>query len=239
MSNVGFRIFKEIPRIERKEVIEEFRQIPTSNIADMMGRFASIGGEIRAFHNQGLLMAGQAFTVRVSPADNLMMHMALELAQPGQVVIVEAGGDVTNAITGEIMCTYAKQKGIEGFIIDGAIRDRAGILALDFPVYAKGLQPRGPHKDGPGEVNVPISCNGVVIHPGDIVIGDDDGVVVIPLEEAEGVLIKAKEKVEQERKMMESIYAGTLDQSWVYKKMEEKGCDIYDKYPSRRIGELR
>lgn len=237
MSNVGLRAFKKIPRIE-KEVIEQFRTIPSSNIADMMNRFASIGGEIKRFHKAGLTMVGQAITVRVSPADNLMMHLALELAQPGDVVVVEAGGDMTNAITGEIMCTYAKKKGIGGFVIDGAIRDSDGIFGLNFPVYAKGLQPRGPHKDGPGEVNVPVSCNHVVVNPGDIVVGDDDGVVIIPLEEYQHILMKSKEKFQKEKEIFDQIARGTLDQSWIYEQLAEKGCEIYDEYPGWKTRKL-
>jgi len=225
MSNVGFRIFSNFKRLER-ELIERFREIPSSNIADVMGRSASIGGEMKAYHRPGLTMAGSAFTVRVSPADNLMMHKALEMAKPGDVIVVDAGGDLTNAITGELMATYAKSKGYEGFVINGAVRDRAGLWELRFPVYAKGLQPRGPYKDGPGEINVPVSCNGVVVNPGDIVIGDDDGLVVIPAHDAENILKKALEKVELERVMMESIRNGTLDQSWVDETLKQKGCEF-------------
>jgi RraA family protein len=229
MSNIGFRIFESMDRADQ-ELIEQFRVIPSSNISDVLGRFSSVGGQMQAYHPTGVIMAGSAFTVRVSPADNLMLHKAIEIAQPGDVIVVEAGGELTNAITGEMMCTYAKKKGIEGFIIDGAIRDRASIKELRFPVYAKGTQPRGPYKDGPGEINVPISCSGVVVNPGDIIIGDDDGFTVIPLQEAKFVLEKAKEKVEIERVMMDDIVKGTLDQSWVDKTLQQKGCETYHSY---------
>jgi RraA family protein len=200
-----------------------------------MWRFASIGGEIKAFHKPGLRMAGFAFTVRVSPADNLMLHKALTLAKPGDVIVVEAGGALTNAITGELMAATAKQRGIAGFVIDGAIRDRAGILQLEFPVYAKGLQPRGPYKDGPGEINVPVSCNGVVVNPGDIVIGDDDGVVVVPMRDAHSVLKKAKEKAEQERAIMDAIVSGTLDTSWIDEQLKQKGCEFHAFYQREHV----
>jgi RraA family protein len=225
MSNVGFRVFTKIKRADQ-DLIEQFRNIPSSNIADVMWRSASLGGTMRAYHAPGLTMAGSAITVRVSPADNLLMHKAMEVAMPGDVIIVETGGDLTNAITGEIMCTYAKKKGIAGFVIDGAVRDSKGIEDLRFPVYAKGLQPRGPYKDGPGEINVPISCNGVVVNPGDLVIGDDDGVVIVPLKEAEGILAKALEKVAQEQVTLQQIADGTYDTSWIDVLLEQKGCKV-------------
>jgi RraA family protein len=225
MSQFGFRVFEQINRVDR-EIIQQLSEIPSSNIADVMGRFASVGGEMKPYHKTSVQLAGSAITVRVSPADNLMMHKAIELAQPGDVIVVDAGGELTNAITGEIMCTYAKKKGIKGFIVDGAIRDRAGIWELDFPVYARGVQPRGPYKDGPGEINVPISCNGMVVNPGDVIIGDADGITVIPRQEAKEVLQKALEKVKLEQTMMDDIESGTLDQSWVDKVLKEKCCQF-------------
>lgn len=228
VSNIGFRVFEQVERHE-SDFIAKFRDIPSSVLADVMGRFASVGGGMKPYHPMDVTMAGSAFTVRVSPADNLMLHKALEIAQAGDVIVVEAGGELTNAITGEIMCTYAKKKGIAGFVIDGAIRDRAGIWELKFPVYAKGVQPRGPYKDGPGEINVPVSCDGMVVHPGDIVVGDADGFTVIPYREAEIVYKKALDKLEAERVMIEQIHAGTLDQSWVDKTLQAKGCEIISK----------
>jgi len=225
MSNVGFRIGPDIKR-DHGDIIEKLRKLPTSAIADVMWRLNSIGGSIRAVYPNGQVMAGPAFTVKVPPGDNLMMHKALELAQPGDVLVVDAGGDVSHAITGEIMCRYAKKKGIAGFVIDGAVRDYAGIKRLNFPVYARGLQPRGPYKNGPGEINVTVSINGTIVHPGDIIVGDDDGLVVVPSRDAEEVCAKAMNKVAAEQATFDQIEQGTMDTDWIDRLLNEKGCEF-------------
>lgn len=124
------------------------------------------------------------------------------------------------------MVRYAMKRGLAGFLVDGAMRDVGVLKNLDFPIYAKGVTPKGPYKDGPGEINVPVVCGGVLINPGDIIVGDEDGVVVISPEQAPEVLIKAKETVEKEAKILESIEAGTFDRSWVDETLFKKGCEI-------------
>ena len=126
-------------------------------------------------------MAGPALTVKTRPGDNLMLHKALDLAEPGDVIVVDAGGDLTNAIIGEIMSGYAASRGLGGIVINGAIRDAGALRRASFPVYAAGVTHRGPYKDGPGEINVPIAIDGMVIEPGDLIVGDEDGVLVRPL----------------------------------------------------------
>ncbi|MDA0629289.1 RraA family protein, partial [Acinetobacter baumannii] len=121
-----------------------------------------------------------ACTVRVFPGDNLMVHKSLDIAQPGDIVVVTAGGSNMNAILGDMICTKAKHRHIAGFIVDGLIRDLPDILPLDFPVWARGTTPIGPLHRGPGEVNYPIACGGVVVNPGDLVVADDAGIVAIP-----------------------------------------------------------
>src|SRR5690606_18047965 len=133
-----------------------------------------------------------------------------------------------NAVTGEIMIRTAMKRGIAGFLIDGAVRDLGTIRQLDFPVYARGATPKGPYKDGPGEINVPVACGGVVVKPGDILVGDADGVVVIDPAEAAEILIKTRETANKEAKKLQAIEDGTEDRSWIDKALREKGCEFID-----------
>ncbi|RKL63570.1 RraA family protein [Thermoanaerobacteraceae bacterium SP2] len=225
MSNIGMRIYKNIKR-PLKELVEGFRGLPTPNIADNMNRFFCVSSEIKGFNNCKLL--GTAFTVRSRTADNLFFHKAIDMAEPGDVIVVDVQGDKINSVCGEIMMRYAKKRGIAGFLIDGLIRDSGALKELDFAVFARGASPMGPYKDGPGEINVPVSCGGVVINPGDIIVGDEDGVVVIKAEEAAEVLEKAKATYAKESQIFKSIEEGTIDRSWVDEKLKERGCEIID-----------
>src|SRR2546430_4780937 len=155
------------------DIIEGFRSAPTSVISDNLARLPGAVG-LRPFHRGGRLV-GTAFTVRTRPGDNLAIHRALELVGPGDVIVVDGGGDETRALVGEIMKTIAEYRGAAGYVIDGAIRDVAAFAASDFPCFARTAIHRGPYKSGPGEINVPVSIGGSVITPGDIVVGDQDG----------------------------------------------------------------
>ncbi|MDI3500327.1 MAG: hypothetical protein PWP22_98 [Thermoanaerobacter sp.] len=228
MSNIGFRVIMNIKRPPR-ELVEKFREFSTPNIADNMNRFFCVASEIKMINEKkDLKMVGAALTVKTRIADNLMVHKALEIAKPGDVIVVDASGDMNNAILGEIMVRLAMKRKLAGYLIDGCIRDSGAIRELDFPVFARGANPKGPYKDGPGEINVPVTCGGVVIRPGDILVGDADGVVVIPPEEAENILENTKKIVEKEKLMFEQIEKGTLDRSWIDKTLRERGCEIID-----------
>lgn len=226
MSNLGCRVFTKINRPNR-EMVEAFAGIPVANLADEMNRFFCVNARIKPFNNHALL--GCAFTVKSRPGDNLMLHKALEMAQPGDVIVVDAQGDLSNAITGEIMMTQAEVNGLAGVVIDGAIRDAEEIGKLSMPVYAAGVQPKGPYKDGPGEINVPICCGGVVVNPGDILVGDSDGIVVIPVQFAEEMLAKGKKKLAGEQAILEGIRNKVVrDRSWIGKTLEKLNCEIID-----------
>ncbi|AJQ29324.1 RraA family protein [Pelosinus fermentans] len=225
MKNVGFRIYSNIMR-PPKELVEGFTGIPVANIADNMNRMSCIDSRIRNMNEAPLL--GTAFTVKSRPGDNLMLNKAIDMAAPGDVIIVDAAGETSNSVTGEMMITWAQQRGIAGFIIDGAVRDAAIIRKMNFPVYAAGVTPKGPYKDGPGEINVSISCGGVVINPGDIIVGDGDGVVVIDPKDASELLEKAKATVVKEMDMMKAIKNKTWDRRWVDKVLHDKECDYMD-----------
>lgn len=225
MANVGFRVHNKIDRPKR-ELVESFAGIPVANIADNMNRMSCMNSRIRPLNSAPLL--GTAITVKTRPGDNLMLYKAIDMAQPGDIIVVDGQGDLTNSITGELMITLMKEIGISGLIVDGAIRDLGAIREMDFPVYAVGVQPKGPYKDGPGEINVPISCGGIVVNPGDILVGDDDAVVVILPQDAPEVLQKAKATVAKEAGIMEAIKNNKWDRSWVDKVLREKGCEFLD-----------
>jgi RraA family protein len=171
---------------------------------------------------------GPAFTVKSRAGDNLLLHKALDMAQPGDVIVFDAHGDLTNAITGELMMQTAVRKKLGGVIIDGAIRDLATLREMDLPIFAAGVTPAGPYKDGPGEINVPVSIGSVVVHPGDIIVGDDDGIVVVRPADAADIAAKARKKHAAEEEKMASIKAGTLNTDWIDKELSAKGCEIID-----------
>lgn len=225
MSNVGFRIYTKINRPAR-DLVEQFTGLPVANIADEMNRFSCVDARIKPLNSTPLL--GTAFTVKARIADNLLLHKAIDMALPGDVIVVDVQGDMVNSVTGEIMMRHAKKRGLAGVIIDGAIRDIDALRKIDFPIYAAGCTPRGPYKDGPGEINVPVCCGGIVVNPGDIIVGDGDGIVIISPKDAPGILEKANIKFKKEQETFKSIESGTLDRSWVDKALKEKGCEFID-----------
>ena len=173
-------------------LIEALRSIQVSVLSDSMARMTGTVG-LTPYHRPRA-MAGTAVTVRTRPGDNLAIHRAFDFCRPGDVLVVDGGGDLNQALMGEIMATYAESIGIVGVVLDGAIRDVSAIRAHDFPMYARGVTYRGPYKAGPGDINVPVSIGGMVVSPGDIVVGDEDGVVVIAQEAAKAVLERAEIK---------------------------------------------
>lgn len=227
MSNVGFRIYTKIHRPD-PQLVESFRGLPSANIADEMNRFFCVDARIKPLNQSPLL--GVAFTVRTRTADNLLLHKAIAMAQPGDVIVVDAQGDVTNSITGEIMMTEACKKGIAGVVVDGAVRDSEALSEMAMPVYAAGITPKGPYKDGPGEINVPVSIGGVVVNPGDILVGDADGIVVIAPADAPELLGKAQAKFQKEQEIFRAIEAGTRDKTWIDRDLKARGCEVIDDY---------
>lgn len=220
---IGFRILPR-GRSVSAETVARYRGLPVANVSDMMARAAAGGPRLRPLHAGGYL-SGPAFTVKTRPGDNLMVHKALDLAAAGDVVVVDAGGDLTNSIVGELMLAYAEKKGLAGVVIDGAVRDIAAIRAGRFPVYAAGVTHRGPYKDGPGEINVPIAIDGMVIAPGDLIIGDEDGLLCVPFDQTAEVYAAASAKHAAEEKQMAAIGAGKNDRSWVDATLKRLGCE--------------
>ena len=225
MANVGLRVFNNVVR-PAQELIDCFAGLPVANIADMMNRMFCINARIRPMNTAPLL--GPAFTIKCRPGDNLLLHKALDMAMPGDILVVDAQGDMSNSIIGELMVLWAMKRGLGGFIIDGAIRDIGTLKNVRIPIYAAGITPAGPYKDGPGEINVPVVCGGVVVSPGDILVGDEDGVVVIRPEDAPDLLKKTRAKNLAEQQTMKDIENMAWDRTWVDKALQERGCEFID-----------
>jgi len=220
----GFRIMRRTRSVTASQ-IASFRDLPVANVSDCMSRVTAGGPRLRPVHASGS-MAGPALTVRTRPGDNLMVHRALDMAEPGDIIVVDAGGDLTNAIIGELMQSHALQRGVGGMVINGAVRDVAALRAGRLPVFAAGVTHRGPYKDGPGEINVPVAFDGMVVQPGDLVIGDEDGFLCVPFDQVDTVHAAAVAKQAAETVQMAEILAGTSDRSWVEASLRRLGCDI-------------
>ena len=218
----GFQVLQRKQKVAAA-LAEKFRGIPVANISDSMNRMAAAGPRLRPLHGGGVL-CGPAVTVKTRPGDNLMVHMALNLAVAGDVIVVDAGGDLSNAIIGERMLAYCVARKFAGIVINGAVRDYGWIKAQPFPVYAAGITHRGPYKDGPGEVNVPIAFDGTVIEPGDLVVGDEDGLVCVPLADAEAIHAKAAAKFKSESETFAAIGKGDNNAEGYRRKLLALGC---------------
>lgn len=199
----------------RSDVIAALRDIPVAALSDNMHR--NIGTALlRPYHRPGeRTMAGTAVTVRSRGGDNLTALRAFEFCRPGDVLVIDCGGQVDNAVIGGILSFYAASIGTAGIVLDGAIRDVAEVRERDFPVYARGVTHRGPYKDGPGEINVPISVGGMVVNPGDIVVGDQDGLLAIPQEGVEALIDRARAHLETEAQTMRAMKEGRWDRSFI------------------------
>ena len=200
-------IRRELTRVT-PGVVARASALAASVLADVAGRRGTLDSRIQPL-SRSLRMAGPAFTVEVRPGDNLMIHAAMAMAKPGDVLVVDGKGDTTCALMGSIMITACRKLGFAGVVIDGAHRDSAEILALGFPLYSVGSNPNVPTKSVPGRINWPISCAGVAIRPGDLIVGDGDGVVAVERERAESLLALADKKLQEERARIADIESGS------------------------------
>ena len=225
MSNVGFREFLNWER-PSKETIELFRGLPSPNVADNMNRLYSISCGMHAFNDVPLL--GPAFTVKVADGDNIMFNRALDIAKEGDVIVVDSGACMDRALCGEIMVHYAMSRKLGGFIINGCIRDIEEIAKLPFPVFALGHSPNGPYKNGPGEIGVPVVAGGIVVMPGDILVGDKDGIAVVRPADAVEVAAKARKQNEVEAGIVKSIEETGFMKRNFRELLIEKGCEVGD-----------
>jgi 4-hydroxy-4-methyl-2-oxoglutarate aldolase len=196
-------VVREFERVDAG-VVEQAARYPSSILADVAGRRGALSGRIAPLAPT-MRFAGPALTVEVRPGDNLMIHAAMAVAKPGDVIVVDGKGDLSSALMGEIMSQQCVALGIAAVVIDGAVRDSEAIRELGFPMYAAGLNPNGPTKFVPGRLNHPISIGGVTVHPGDLVVGDADGVTVIERAKAAAMLPLAADKVAAETKRIADI----------------------------------
>ena len=199
-----------------------------ANLDDCMNRISAVHEAVRPV-NKGRLL-GPAFTVKVPEGDNLMFHAAMDLAKPGDVIVIDAGGDTRRSIFGELMVTYCRKRGIAGIVVDGSLRDMDAMSQLtDFPIYARGITPDGPYKNGPGEINTPVVCGGRTVYPGDIVLGDEDGVIFVRPSEAPELLKKVEALHANEVRIIDTIERdGTYIRPWVDDKMKSLGVEYID-----------
>jgi len=212
MSQIGARRNMSSPQADAK-IIETLRQIALPLLSDNLHRGTGSVG-LRPYHRPAP-MAGTAVTVRCRGGDNLTTLRAFDFCRPGDVLVIDAGGDVTNAVLGGIMSLGAAMLGLAGLVVDGAIRDVAEISERDFPVYARGVNHRGPYKNGPGEINVPVSIGGMVVQPGDIIVGDQDGLLAFAAAEAPDLIEKALAQKKKEDQAMADIREGRWDRSFL------------------------
>ena len=218
----GFRIRYEIER-PPPEVVAGFGAFEIPDISDLMNRLYTLRDGIRPMTDPDLRVIGTACTVKVYPGDNLMVHKSLDVAHPADVIVVDAGGS-PGAVLGELVSLKARHRGINGFVVDGLIRDLPDVIELDFPVFARGTTPIGPLHRGPGEINHPMCAGGIVVNPGDIVVGDLNGVIIVPREIASDLLQRLIDRKAAEADYTAAVARGEFSNDWVDAILERAGC---------------
>jgi regulator of RNase E activity RraA len=216
----GFRILP-MPAPIAAATLAAYAELVTPHIGDAMNRLTGTVGLTR--YHRAAKLVGRAITVKTRAGDNLMIHKALDMAEPGDVIVVEGSADVTQAVVGELMLLHALARRVAGFVIDGAIRDVAAFQARDFPCYARGNTLRGPSKVGPGEINIPVTVGGMAVRAGDLIVGDEDGVIAVPVEQLELVLQGARKQAQREAQRKEAIAAGRDAREWIDAYLKAQG----------------
>jgi regulator of RNase E activity RraA len=219
----GFRICVDIERPD-PDVIAAITEFPTPTISDLMNRLYTMSTAIKPVTTAANRIAGPACTVRCYPGDNLMVHKSLDVAQPGDVVVVDTSSSSMTAVLGDLISTKARHRGIAGFVVDGLIRDLPTVEGLgDFPVFARGVTPIGPLHRGPGEINHAISAGGIVVYPGDVIVGDPNGVVVVPRGCVDRLLRRLQEQAAAESDYTAAVARGDFSNDWVDALLEQNG----------------
>jgi regulator of RNase E activity RraA len=223
----GFRIRHQTER-PAPETIQALASFDTPAVSDLMNRLYTMVPAIHSLTETSRLI-GPACTVKVYPGDNLMVHKALDIAEPGDVIVVDTSSSGLTAVLGDLVSTKARHRGIAGFVVDGLIRDLPGIRELgDFPVFARGVTPIGPLHRGPGEINHAISVGGIVVHPGDVIVGDLNGVVVVPCELADEMVRRLKDRKAAEADYTAAVGRGEFSNAWVDALLGESEVEITD-----------
>jgi regulator of RNase E activity RraA len=224
VATIGFRIYLNTTR-PAASLVSSFRDVPTGNVCDAMDRLGALDYHIKPLAPDSRVV-GPALTVRTRPGDNLMVWKALDVAQPGDVLVIATYEYTTASTFGERVVQAAKAKGLAGIVCDGMCRDASGIRASGLPTFVTGTVPSSPGKDGPGEIGGAVACGGIVVHAGDIIVGDEDGVVVVPQADAPAVAERLMAIVEKEAHMAADLEAGRLVPDWVDAALAAKGCEI-------------
>lgn len=222
----GFRVRAEIERVP-PEIVRGFAGIASAMVSDRLNRLYTMSSAIVPMTAPELTVVGSAVTVKVFPGDNLMVHKSLDVIQPGDVIVVDASSSTMTAVIGDMVAAKARHRGAAGIVVDGLVRDRAGIQELgDLPVFARGTTPIGPLHRGPGEVNFPVSCGGIVVHPGDVIVGDGDGVVVVPGELAADVLDDVTVAAAADAEYGAAVRRGDFSMAWVDAALDQAGLHL-------------
>lgn len=222
----GFRIRTAIDR-PPADVIERFSSLDVALVSDVMNRLYTARPGLRPVSpSDDATLVGPACTVKVYPGDNLMLHAALDIAEPGDVVVVDTAGNETSAVLGDMIANKAKSRGIAGFVVDGLVRDVVGIIESGMPVFARGTTPRGPLHRGPGELNHPIVCGGVSVQAGDVMLASRDGVVIVPGAHAEAVADRVFAKSDREADYVAAVKRGEFSNDWVDDLLRRSGCEF-------------
>ena len=207
-------IRREFTRIDAATV-KATAGFASSVLADVAGRRGAMDGRIQAL-SPAMRVCGPAFTIEVRPGDNLMIHAAMAMAQAGDVLVIDGKADRTAALMGSIMLNACKRLGFAGVVLDASIRDTEELRELGFPVWSIGANPNGPTKGVAGRINWPISCGGVTVNPGDLIVGDADGITVVEREKVASLLPLAARKVADERQRIADISSGgAIRPSWL------------------------
>lgn len=225
-NNIGFRVRLNFHR-PSTEVIRAFTGWPTGNVCDANGRIGAMDYRIKPLVGAWKFV-GPALTVRAHPVDNLILYQALDICQPGDVLVITADELTTTSVFGDHVCAIAKARGIAAMITDGLVRDATGIREVGLPVFARGINPNGPFKDGPGEVNFPIALGGLPVNPGDLLVGDEDGVVVVRQEDIPTVMKNLETVGKKEKQMTEDIAAGKHISALIREALAAKGVEIIE-----------
>ena len=220
----GFRIKTEVDR-PPADLIEMYKAFETTDVSDMLNRMFTMSPDIHNLCND-LPIVGPAITVKLFPGDNLMLHKALDVAKPGDVLVVDTSNSSNNAVFGDLIANKAKHRGIAGLVIDGLIRDLAGVRETGLPVYARGVTAFGPLHRGPGELNYAISCGGIVVNPGDIVTADQSGVVVVRSEFAADTLMRLTVHKSRMHTYVENVKRGEFSNDWVDVQLAQDNCMV-------------
>jgi regulator of RNase E activity RraA len=219
----SYRIRARVDRVDPRW-IEAFREAPTGNACDALGKPNVMQGVFPLAY--GMRLVGPAVTVRVRPGDNLILYRVLEFCRPGDVLVVATGEHRGCATMGDLVAQIFQKAGLAGVVTDGLVRDREGIVRLGIPVFAAGANPLGPAKEGGISANFPVTCGGVLVEPGDLVVADDDGVVVLPRSEAAAAAAQLPAIRAKEGRTEEGIRAGKLIPDAVAAQLAERNYII-------------